>query len=156
MIKRLTDPKEFEQAVRDIFSLFDFENENEAHHFLKLDEEGIIKCFAHAPILTWDLLVWGHQNSKGNCDALIAFVNQKDEKFGERIFAEYIWLSKNPKVGVRLFKTAVAEARKKGFKYITMGVTMANPNHKKVSRFYKKMGFLKDSEAYIARLPAYE
>jgi hypothetical protein len=152
MIKRLLDPKEFEKAVRDIFVLFDFENDNHGHHLLKHDEEGIIKCFAYAPILAWDLLVWGHQNRQGDYDALIAFANQKDEKFGERIFAEYIWLSKNPRVGYRLFKTAVAEARKKEFKYITMGVTMANPNHKKIGRFYEKIGFLKDSEAYVARL----
>mgnify|MGYP003117950873 CR=1 FL=1 len=81
MIKRLTDPKEFEKAVRDIFDLFDLENEQYAHHFLKHDKEG-----------------------------------------------------------------------KKEFKYITMGATMRHPDHKKVIRFYKKMGFLKDSEAYIARL----
>jgi GNAT superfamily N-acetyltransferase len=152
MIKRLIDPKEFEKAVRDIFVLFDFENDNQGHYLLKHDEEGIIKSFAHPQILTWDLLVWGHQNPEGNYDALIAFANQKNEKFGERIFTEYIWLSKNPKVGYQLFKTAVAEARKKEFKYIIMGVTMANPNHKKVARFYEKMGFLKDSETYIARL----
>lgn len=152
MIKRLTDPKEFEKAVRDIFDLFDLENEQYAHHFLKHDKEGIIRCFAQTQILTWDLLTWGNENSDGNYDALIAFMNHKDEKFGERIFAEYIWLSKNPKVGYRLFKTAVAEARKKEFKYITMGATMRHPDHKKVIRFYKKMGFLKDSEAYIARL----
>ena len=152
MIKRLTDPEEFEKAVRDIFVLFDSENDSEGHYFLRHDKEGIIKCFAHTQILTWDLLVWGHQNPEGNYDALIAFANQKDEKFGERIFAEYIWLSKNPKVGFRLFTTALAEARKKEFKYVTMGVTMANPNHEKVSRFYEKMGFLKDSESYIARL----
>ena len=152
MIKRLTDPEKFEKAVRDIFVLFDSENDTKGHYFLRHDKEGIIKSFAHSQILTWDLMVWGNQNSDGDYDALIAFLNQKDEKFGERIFAEYIWLSKNPKVGFRLFTTALAEARKKEFKYVTMGVTMANPNHEKVSRFYEKMGFLKDSESYIARL----
>jgi hypothetical protein len=152
MIKRLLNPKEFEKAVRDIFALFDLENSEQGHYFLRHDKEGIIKSFAHTQILTWDLFVWGHQNQQGNYDALIAFANQKDEKFGERIFAEYIWLSKNPKVGYSLFKTAMTEARKKQFKYVTMGVTMSNPKHEKVSRFYKKIGFLKDSEAYIARL----
>ena len=152
MIKRLTDPKEFEKAVRDIFDLFDLENEQYAHHFLKHDKEGIIRCFAQTQILTWDLLTWGNENSDGNYDALIAFMNHKDEKFGERIFAEYIWLSKNPKVGYKLFATALKFAKEKEFKYIQMGRVMSHPKSDKVARFYEKMGFVKDSESYIAKL----
>ena len=116
MIKRLTDPQVFERAIRDISSLFDFENHNEGHFFLKHDEDGIIKSFAHTQILNWDLMVWANKNPDGNYDALIAFVNEKNEKFGERIFSEYLWLSKNPKVGCRLFKIAVDEAKKRNFK----------------------------------------
>ena len=152
MIKRLRDPKEFERAIKDISRLFDYENNNEGHFFLKHDEDGIIKCFAHTQILNWDLMVWANENSDGNYDALIAFLNEKNEKFGERIFSEYLWLSKNPKVGCRLFKIAVDEAKKRKFKYIKMGAAMAHPKHEKVIRFYKRMGFLKDSEVYIARL----
>ena len=46
----------------------------------------------------------------------------------------------------------VDEAKKRKFKYIKMGAAMAHPKHEKVIRFYKRMGFLKDSEVYIARL----
>ena len=151
MIKRITNPVEFKEAVEDIFFLFDFENESQGH-FLKHNKKYIINAFAHKHILAWDFFVWANLAEGGKCDAMIAFVNQKNEKFGEEIFSEYIWLSKNPRVGQRLLGVALKFAKEKEFKYATMNCVSAHPDADKVARFYKKMGFVKDCETYITAL----
>jgi len=55
-------------------------------------------------------------------------------------------------VGHKLLGIALKFAREKDFKYVLMNCVDAHPNSDKVARFYKKMGFLKDSETYIAEL----
>ena len=67
-------------------------------------------------------------------------------------FAEYIWLSKNALAGRRLLAKALNFAREKEFKYVTMSCSLANPKAPKVGRFYERMGFIKDTETYIAKL----
>ena len=42
--------------------------------------------------------------------------------------------------------------KEKEFKYVIMNCVSAHPKAEKVARFYKKMGFVKDSESYIAEL----
>jgi len=83
---------------------------------------------------------------------MIAFINHKNEKFGEEIFSEYFWMSSNPKAGYKLLATALKFAKEKEFKYVVMNCVSAHPKAKKIARFYKKMGFVKDSESYIAKL----
>jgi|TARA_R110002020_G_scaffold126312_2_gene284031 hypothetical protein len=152
MIKRLTNPEEFNQCISDLADLFEVENSEQGHYFLKHDKGHITNAFSHSQILAWDFFVWGNLNKHGIYDAMIAFLNNKNEKFGESIFSEYLWLSKNPKVGYKLLATALAFARKKEFKYVAMSAAYNNPSFDKVTSFYKKMGFLKDSETYIAKL----
>ena len=152
MIKRVVDPQEFRKLLDEIFILFDYENKNQGHRLVKHDKDHIFKAFGNNSILTWDFFVWGNLNSSDKFDAVIAFVNHKNEKFGEEIFTEYIWLSKNPRMGQRLLGTALKFAREKDFKYVLMSCVDAHPNSDKVAKFYKKMGFLKDSETYIAQL----
>ena len=152
MIKRVVNPEEFRKLLDDIFILFDYENKHHGHKLVKHNKEHILKAFGDPSILTWDFFVWGNLNENNKFDAVIAFLNNKNEKFGEEIFAEYIWLSKNPRVGQRLLGTALNLAREKKFKYVMMSCVDAHPQSKKVARFYKKMGFLKDSETYIAEL----
>ena len=48
MIKRITNPLEFEKAVGDIFELFDLENETMGHALLKHNKEYIIIIFIYA------------------------------------------------------------------------------------------------------------
>lgn len=151
MIKRILDPEDFKNLINDVNSLFEFENENQGHFFLKHNAESIINSFSNKLILAWDIFVWGNYNGS-NYDALIIFVNDKSVKFGEPIFSEYLWLSKNPKAGYKLFKTATEFARQKGFKYITMNTVMKHPDSYGVANFYKKMGFIKDSESFISKL----
>jgi len=152
MIKRILDPKEFKTLLDDIFPLFDMENENQGHALLKHNKEYIFNAFGDKSILAWDFFVWANCNSEGKFDAVIAFLNNKNEKFGEEIFAEYIWLSKNPRVGQKLLGIAMKFARKKEFKYVMMSCVEAHPKSRKVAKFYEKMGFVKDSETYIAKL----
>ena len=152
MIKRLTSPQDFNKCITDLSDLFESENKKQGHYFLKHDKGHIINAFSHSQILAWDFFVWANINKNGTCDAMIAFLNNKNEKFGESIFSEYLWLSKNAKVGYKLLAKALAFARKKEFKYVTMSAVCNNPSFDKVTRFYRKMGFLKDSETYIAKL----
>jgi DNA modification methylase len=152
MIKRILNPQEFKILLDDIFPLFDMENEKQGHALLKHNKEYIFNAFGDKSILAWDFFVWGNINDEGKFDAVIAFLNNKNEKFGEEIFAEYIWLSKNPRVGQKLLGTAMKFAREKEFKYAMMSCVEAHPKARKVARFYEKMGFIKDSETYIAKL----
>ena len=152
MIKRITSPSEFKAVVDDIFDLFDYENENHGHVFLPHNKEYILNALADESLLAWDFFVWANLNEHNKFDAIIAFVNHKNEKFGEEIFSEYIWMSANPNVGCKLLGTALKFAKEKEFKYATMTCAMRHPKAQKIGRFYEKMGFVKDSETYIAKL----
>ena len=151
MIKRILDPEEFKKLADDIFDLHEFENENQGHYFLNHNKETIVNSFGNKHILAWDMFVWANHNGN-NYDGVIMFFNDKNAKFNERIFAEYIWLSKNPKMGHKLFKEATNFARQQGFKYITMNRVMKHPHSHGVMKFYEKMGFIKDTETFIAKL----
>ena len=96
--------------------MFAYEDEHEAHHFLRHNKEYIFNAF------------------------------------GEEIFLEYIWLSKNPKMGYKLLARALKLAKEQEFKYIMMNRVMKHPNSSKVAKFYEKMGFVKDTETYIAKI----
>jgi hypothetical protein len=147
-IKRITNPEEFRLMINDLNNLF---SEEKGHLFLDHDAESIKRFFSNQIILNWDFFVWANFNGE-NYDAMIAFTNEKSVKFNCKLFNEYLWLSKNPKVGYRLFREAIKFAREKDFKYILMSTVTNNPKHEKIKNFYKKMGFLKDTETYIAKL----
>ena len=151
MIKRITNPAEFNNLLDHIEELFEFENENEGH-FLRHNKEYIINAFSTPHVLAWDFFVWANLNETGKFDAMIAFLNHKNEKFGEEIFTEYLWLSKNPRVGQKLLGHALSFAREKEFKYASMTCVERHPKSSKVARFYEKLGFVKDCETYIAEL----
>jgi|TARA_R100000458_G_scaffold58377_1_gene66286 hypothetical protein len=151
VIKRITNPEEFNVLIGEIDLLFKYENENEGH-FLKHNKEYIINAFSHKHILAWDFFVWANVNEENKYDAIIAFVNNKNEKFGEEIFTEYLWLSKNGRIGHKLLVKALDFARQKEFKYVSMSCVHKHPKSEKVSNFYKRLGFVKDCETYIAEL----
>lgn len=150
-IKRITNPTEFNQLIDDLDHLFHDENLHCGHKFLIHNADFIKKSFSHVSILAWDLFVWAHKNNE-KFDSCIMFFNDKNAKFGENIFSEFLWLSKNPKTGYSLFRTAVNFARKNDFKLISMSTVVSHPKHEKVKNFYKKMGLLPDSITYIGKL----
>ena len=152
MIKRITNKSDFKKVLDDLDDLFNYENQNEAHHFLKYNKEYIFNAFGEDSMLAWNFFVWANKNDVDKFDAIIAFVNHRSEKYGEEIFAEYIWLSKRSSMGYKLLATALKFAKEKEFKYVTMNRVMKHPKSDKVARFYEKMGFVKDTETYIAKI----
>jgi GNAT superfamily N-acetyltransferase len=151
MIKRISNPVEFEKLIDDMYELFKQHDSTEGHALLAHNPATIKANFAHPSILAWDFLAWGNLKD-GKFDAMIAFQKVRCPKFNEEIIHEFLWLSKNPTAGYKLFKTAVEAARKMGCKYVAMSTAVNNPSHEKVKSFYKKMGFLKDTETYISKL----
>jgi len=152
MIKRITDPKKFEKAADEIFDLFDYENYNESHELgLVHDKESILNNLNNKVLLNWDFFVWINEED-GVCDAMIAFIRDRNIKFGVQIFSEYIWLSKNPKVGYKLFREAASFARSQGFEYMSVSSTAKVKTSKKLEKFLYKVGFLKDTTNFITKL----
>lgn len=150
-IKRITNPEEFGKVIDDLYSLFVDEDKHSGHRLLLHDPQMIKNCFGHTSILNWDFYCWANKTSD-SYDAIICFINDKNPKFGEKIFSEFLWLSKNPKIGYKLFSTAMKFARENEFKIVAMSTVVQHPKHEKIKSFYNKMGFLKDSETYIAKL----
>jgi len=151
MIKRILDPEEFKVLASDISKLFEWENEHEGHYFLKHDKDTIANSFANKYLLAWDMFVWANHNGE-NYDAVIMFFNDKSAKFNSKVFSEYLWLSKNPKVGYKLFKEAMNFARHNKYKHVTMSRVIKHPHSHRVKSFYEKMGFIKDTETFITEL----
>lgn len=153
MIKRVINPEEFETATNEIFDFLDVDSEENQWHFLiPNNRESIIKAFAHKSLLINDVYAWVNVNEQGKYDAAIIFLRNRSERYGVEIFTEHTWLSGNPRVGIKLFKTAVKFAVDNGFKYISSSCSVKSPNADSVRSFYEKMGFLKDTETYIAKL----
>lgn len=152
MIKRVLNTEEFDKAVGDIFVLFEDENINKAHCLgLVHDKESILNNLSNKVLLNWDFFVWVNLE-EGKCDAMIAFFRDRNVKFNTQIFSEYIWLSKNPKVGFKLFKEAVDFARSNGFEYMSLSTTEKVEKSQKLEKFLGKIGFIKDTTSFITKL----
>jgi hypothetical protein len=150
-IKRITNPEEFNQLIDDLDGLFTSENLHHGHKFLVHDADCIKRSFSHVSILAWDLFVWANKEN-GKFDSCIMFFNEKSAKFGQKIFAEFLWLSKNPKMGFSLFSKAVKFAKENDFKLICMSTVTGHPKHAKIKSFYEKIGLVQDSITYIGKL----
>ena len=152
MIKRITNPEEFRTMVDDLDELFLTENLSLGHAFdLIHDTESIKNNFANKHLLAWDVFVWANKEA-GKHDAVGIFVRDKNVKFGKDLFVEFIWLSKNPKVGFKILKTATNFAREQGFEYILISSVENTPNSESNKVFYEKLGFVKDETTFIGKL----
>lgn len=149
IIKRILNPIDFYKVVDDISVLFETENNN--NPLLKYNIESIKINLGNNKILNWEFFIWASFNGE-NYDGIICFYNDKNVFFGQQIFSQYIWLSKNKKIGYKLFSTAIKFAKEKGFKYVKCKTYIDNIQTQKVKSFYKKMGLLKESETYICKL----
>lgn len=153
MIKRIVSAGEFNKAVDDVSSYLDLNEEsNNYYHLLPNDGDTLKKAFGHDKMLAFNVFVWANLNNSGKYDAGIIFVKDKSPKHGQEIFSEYIWLSANPKAGYKLFATAIKFAKNNGFEYISMGISEKSPKKEKVKKLYRRLGFIKSSETYIAKL----
>lgn len=152
MIKRITDTKDFFFAIEDISDLFSDFDESFGHQCgLLYNKEAIKNNLGNNILLTHDVFVWANQ-TKGKYDAICVFTRERSVRFGEEIFTQFLWLSKNGRSGFALLKKAVDFARKNKFKYISMHNTKNNPNSDKYKRFCEKLGFLEDSTNFISKL----
>jgi len=153
MIERITNPERFEMVVNDISDLLEVDSgDNKWHELVPNNRESFISAYAHKGLLAHKVFAWANKNKKNKYDALIVFLETLDPRSGEKMFVENVWLSGNPKVGAKLFFKAIDFARKSGYKYITAGRSVKSPNSESVKRFYEKLGFIKDSESYIAQI----
>ena len=151
MIKRITNEEEFCQVIDELDAAFSKEEQEQYHYFLKHDKEAVKERFANKQLLAWDIFVWANKTN-GKCDAMIIFINDKNIKFNTPIFTEFLWVSKNPKASFKLLKTAVKFGRDNGFEFIQVGLSVKHYTSEKLRRVYEKLGFIKDSETYIAKL----
>ena len=153
MIERITNPEKFKKATNDIFDRLKVDaEENPYHQLIPNDRESFIKSFAHKGLLVNNVFAWANLNSSSEYDAGIVFSRNVDPRLGKTFFTEITWLSDNPKVGFKLLMTALNFARSQDFEYVSMGASVKSPAYENVKKFYKKMGFLLDSESYIAKL----
>lgn len=149
-IKRITNPIEFCRAIDDLHLLFK-EDESSYGFLVNYDKESIKRAFSNSKFLTWDFFVWANFNGQ-SYDGIICFLNDKDVFFNQQIFSQKLWLSKNKKIGYKLFSAALKFAKEKEFKYLKCKTHLDNIQSKKVKSFYEKIGLIKESETYICEL----
>lgn len=149
-IKRIVNPTEFCRVIDDLYLLFQ-QDLNSSHSLLKYNPESIKRAFSNTKFLNWDFFVWANFNGE-KYDGIICFLNDKNVFFNEQIFSQKLWLSKNKKVGYKLFSTAIKFAKEKDFKYVKCKTCIDNIQNKKVKSFYKKVGLIEESETYICKL----
>jgi hypothetical protein len=149
-IKRILNPTEFCRVIDDLTLLF--KKENSSHvALLEYNSESIKRAYSDPKFLNWELFIWANFNGK-SYDAIICFLNDKNVFFNEQIFSQCLWLSKNKKIGYKLFSTAIKFAKEKDFKYVKCKTCIDNIQSEKVKSFYKKIGLIKESETYICEL----
>jgi len=153
MIKRIVSSEQFSKVVDNVSDYLNLDDEsNNYYHLLPNNGESLKQAFGHDKMLAFNVFVWANLNDQNKYDAAIIFLKDRSPKHGVELFSEYIWLSANPKVGYKLFATAIKFARDNGFEYIQMGISENSPTRHKVKSLYGKLGFLKASESYIAKL----
>ncbi len=145
MIRKVTNPADYLNLLDDLEKLWVAENIS-LGHVLPIKKSSLAQI-ANAQLLTWNYHVWASPNN----DAAIIFSAENSLLFGEVMFQEILWLSKNPKLGMKLLKVAMDFARSKGWEYIIMGSSV-RMNDGRLEKFYEKMGCVKDSECYIGKL----
>ena len=152
MIKKIVSVKELQHLCSDIEVLHREDNEKYGHALdLRHDHNLIISSLSHESLLNWNIHVWGNFN-ENKWDAIFIGFIRKCEKFNKKIMEEYLWLSKNPKVGVKIFKTAEEFARKNNCEYMFSSVVENHPLKNKIKIFYKSQFFEKDSENFVKKL----
>lgn len=151
MIKKITSGQEFEKAFRDLESLFKEENVKYGHAYLRINPQSVIDSFAHSTMLNSNVYCWANFEN-GFADGMIMFTDGIHPFLNQRIFSECFWISKNPKKSFALYNKAIAFAKSKGIQYVNMNCVENYPSSEKLKKIYQKLGFKKDSEAYLKRI----
>lgn len=151
MIKKIVCPKEFEKVWQTLNELYKNENGKFGHLFFPIDHQSVIDSFGHSSLLNNSIHCWANFEN-GKADGVIMFADQTHSFLNQRIFTEHFWISRNPQKSFALYRKAVSFAKSKGIKYINMNCVENYPSTEKLKRIYQKMGFKKDSEAYIKKI----
>lgn len=151
-IKKIISVPEWQALMKDISFVFKEDNQKYTHAFgLKHDTDLMTKSLSHESLLIWNMHVWGHFNGE-KWDGIFIGSIRKSEKFNKKMMDEYLWLSKDSGQGIKLFNIAKKYAKSQGCEYIHMNVLENHEKAEKLKSFYKKMGFQKDTESFIAKI----
>jgi hypothetical protein len=135
-IKKIISVPEWEKVGADIIETYKQDNENYGHACgLKHDYDLIVKCLSHEAILIWNIHVWAHFNGE-KWDSIFIGIIRKSEKFGKKMMEEYLWLSKDSCVGMKLYKLATEYAKSQSCEYLSFNVTENHPMTHKVCLLY--------------------
>ena len=118
-------------------------------HLLPIKKESLAQI-ANPQLLTWTYHVWANKNGE-KYDGLLIFVADNNVLFGETIWTELLWLSKESFSGTKMLKQALDFGKEKGYKYYAMGRTARN-SKQSLTRFYNSRNLQKDGEIYIGKL----
>lgn len=151
MIEKITDPKKLAKLMRDLEHKFREENSKYGHVGAKINVDAFLRAWSDQRLLNFNLHVWANIENE-YYDSCIMFQGIENALLGEKLWQEYFWVSKNPRMGVKLFHTAINFARKLNYQRFVMGTVENYPNSKSVRRFYEKIGMKKDSELWIGEL----
>jgi len=148
MVVKATNPAEYLKILDDLGELFLAENQT-IGHLLPIKKESLAQI-ANPQLLTWTYHVWANKNGE-KYDGLLIFVADNNVLFGETIWTELLWLSKESFSGTKMLKQALDFGKEKGYKYYAMGRTARN-SKQSLTRFYNSRNLQKDGEIYIGKL----
>jgi arsenate reductase-like glutaredoxin family protein len=151
-IKKIINTEELKKISEDLKEIYNQDNDSYGHALdLKHDIDLIAESISHESLLIWNIHVWAHFNGE-KWDSIFIGITRKSEKFGKKIMDEYLWLSKDSSAGLRLYKEAVNFAKSQKCEYIFMNAVERHPLSEKIKKFYKAIGFQKDSEVFVKKL----
>lgn len=148
MVIKITNPTEYLRVLDDLDELFKVENSS-IGHVLPIKKDSLAQI-ANAQLLTWTYHVWANKSGE-KYDGLLIFVADNSILFGEIIWTEMLWLSKESFSGMKMLKTALDFGREKGYRHYAMGRTARNPKEN-LTKFYNSRNLQKDGEIYIGKL----
>jgi hypothetical protein len=150
-IKKITNPEEFSKIWKDLDKIFSQENERYGHAFSKISAQSIINSWAHPSLLANTMHTWASINN-GEADGLIMCLESMNTVLGEKVFNEFFWISKNPRISFKLLRQAEKFAKNKKIRLMSVSCVENYPTSSKLKKVYQKLGFVKDSETYIKKL----
>lgn len=151
-IKKIISVDELQSVSKDLEKILEKELNSFNHSLdLKHDINLMTKSFSHESLLIWNFHIWAHFNGK-MWDSIFAGIIRKSEKFNKKVMDEYLWISTNPKVGVALYKHALAFAREQKCEFISINVVENFKKSNKLKSFLLKNNFIKDTETYLKKI----
>lgn len=144
MIERIVSPERFQQAIDDMYEAF-AEIDKKNHHLnLVHDPDSIKNALANQQLLRWRFPTWGSIGGN-NYNGLLVCEISHNIKFNKKCLNELIWVSKNKACGTQLFDQAEKFAKQNEIEIMAFSGILRSPIFDKLSWFYTKKGFSRDS-----------